>query len=216
MARPPVLPKLAIPSLAPPTGATRPGTTEKQPLTALERGRAMQVPPTPVVVPPTPVGGQTNSQDAENPIGGENSGASPKEGDVAHHGEAADVPDAEDVMIAESPEEDAEIDGWPTVGSSSGTTANNSISVDRKNSTTSTSNGEKNRSEVEKKGSVPTGRSRSRSGSSSSQCTSVSEYKKCRLFPSLRFRNGTAADKGKEKRCNTDKGRIGGGRAFRE
>jgi hypothetical protein len=141
----------------------------------------MQVPPTPVVVPPTPVGG---GKDVKTPRDGGSSGASAKDGDAAQNGngeEAADAPDGEDVFIAESPEEDDGIDGWPTVGSSGGTTANNSISMDRKSSTTSTSNGEKNRSEVEKKGSVPTGRSRSRSGSSSSQCTSVSEYKKCRL-----------------------------------
>lgn len=166
MSRPPVL-KLAIPSLAPPAGATRAQKTDKQPLTALERGRAMQVPPTPVVVPPTPVGA---GKDAEPSKAGESPGARTKDGGVTRNGREvkAEVTDDENVVIAESPEEDDGTDGWPTVGPTVGNAVNTSNSVGSK---TPASNGERNRSEVEKKASVPTGRSRSRSGSSSSQCT---------------------------------------------
>lgn len=166
MARQPVLPKLAIPSLAPPAGVSRAqGTEEKQPLTAVERGRGMQVPPTPVVVPPTPVGGANDTQDS--------AGNQEAEGKVQKQqgAEVADEPDTENFVIAESPEEDDQIDGWPNVGSTTGGVVKDSSSSHGK---ITSPDGDKKRNEVEKKGSIPTGRSRSRSGSSSSQCMSCS------------------------------------------
>lgn len=134
----------------------------------------MQVPPTPIVVPPTPLSGVKNGQDDDEE--GRRQGEDGNDADKGVNGaggepraEATEEADAQEVVIAQSPEEDDRIDGWPDVGSAPSTEAQSTFPSGKPQG----HNGKKHAG-LDKKGSIPTGRSRSRSGSSSSQCMSCS------------------------------------------
>lgn len=136
----------------------------------------MQVPPTPIVVPPTPLsGGVKNGQDddeAERRRQGDDGNDADKGVHRARgepRAQATEETDAQGVVIAESPEDDDRMDAWPDIGSASRTEAQSTSPSGKPRG----SNGKKHAG-WEKKGCIPTGRSRSRSGSSSSQCRSCS------------------------------------------
>lgn len=163
------------------------------------------MPPTPVVVPPTPVGGQRKEEKGgrdrgevdvgkvvgDGAVNGKEDGNNERPRNVNGTVEYEDVDEAEDgaedIIIVQSPEDELEDCSIKPKADSVSTPKPETKDLDKTpqpRSPTSPKDSNKPRQNADgKKSPIPTGRSRSRSSSSSSQCTSSPTSEK-------RFANG--------------------------
>jgi hypothetical protein len=159
-------------------------------LTAVERGRGMVVPSTPVVVPPTPAGGERKEEkggkerDTDGKVFG---GRAVNEKEDERSTNVNGIMDDEnnesenggdEIIIVQSPEDEEPsipIHSW----NDSAHRKSDSKDLDKTTqprSSTSPTDKKTVRISQERKSPIPTGRSRSRSSSSSSQRTSPFHY----------------------------------------